>query len=388
MPDIAQRARPAWMTPADCSIADFEALIQRDLPEGSVPGAVEVVQGIPLYDGREIAARAAAGADLRSYLAEWNWCFAEGPGIVAVRGAYRDLGLIDAVTEVFNRIIAEEEATVEERGDHFAPSGANSRIWNAHEKLCAAAPELFIRYNANPIVPLISRAWLGPHFQVTTQVNVVRPGGKAQTVHRDYHMGFLPNETLADFPPNAHQLSASLTLQGAVAHTAMPVASGPTKLLPYSQCYAPGYMAVHLPAFQACFEQNFVQLPLGKGDAFFFNPAVFHAAGDNVTSDLHRLANLMQIGSAFGRSIEIVNRARICRLIFEPLKRLHAEGALTARQIEDVIAASAEGYPFPTDLDKKSPTNSMIPQSQQEVMRQAIAEGWEEGALERALDRG
>ncbi len=385
MPDVPTRQRLAWMTPDDCSISDFKALIQSDLSAESVPLAAEIRRNIPIYDGPRIVALAASGADLRPYLAEWNWCFSDGPGIVAFRQAYDDPDLIDAVTEVFNRIIAAEEATSEERGDHFAPSGANSRIWNAHEKLCAAAPELFIRYNANPIVPLVSRAWLGPHFQLTTQVNVVRPGGKAQTCHRDYHMGFLPNETLADFPPNAHHLSASLTLQGGVAHTPMPVESGPTKLLPYSQSYAPGYMSVHLAAFQDCFEENFVQLPWEKGDAFFFNPAVYHAAGDNLTQDLHRLANLMQIGSAFGRSIEIVNRARICRLIFEPLKRLHAEAGLTAREIEDVIAASAEGYPFPTDLDKKSPTNSMIPQSQQEVMRQAIAEGWEMSAVERAL---
>lgn len=385
MPDVPSPKSLSWMTPDDCSISDFRSLTQRGLSADSVPRAAEILRNVPVYDGPEITQLADAGADLRPYLAEWNWCFSEGPGIVAFRGAYGDTDLIDAVTDVFNQIIEQEEATAEERGDHFALSGANSRIWNAHEKLCAAAPELFIRYNANPIVPLISRAWLGPHFQVTTQVNVVRPGGKAQTCHRDYHMGFLPNQTLADFPPNAHHLSASLTLQGAVAHTPMPLESGPTKLLPYSQIYAPGYMAVHLPAFQDCFEENFVQLPLEKGDAFFFNPAVFHAAGDNVTQDLHRLANLMQIGSAFGRSIEIVNRTRICRLIFAPLKHLHAQGELSAREIEDVIAASAEGYPFPTDLDQKSPTNSMIPQSQQELLRQAIAEGWEERALERAL---
>ena len=38
---------------------------------------------------------------------------------------------------------------------------------------------------------LVSRAWLGPGYQVTSQVNVVRPGGQAQDPHRDYHLGFL-----------------------------------------------------------------------------------------------------------------------------------------------------------------------------------------------------
>ena len=35
-----------------------------------------------------------------------------------------------------------------------------------------------------------SAAWLGPGYQVTSQINVVNPGGTAQTAHRDYHLGF------------------------------------------------------------------------------------------------------------------------------------------------------------------------------------------------------
>jgi len=32
---------------------------------------------------------------------------------------------------------------------------------------------------------------------------------------------------------------------------------------------------------------------------------VFHAAGENRTADVHRFANLMQIGSIYGRSTVI-----------------------------------------------------------------------------------
>ena len=38
-----------------------------------------------------------------------------------------------------------------------------------------------------------------------------------------------------------------------------------------------------------------VQLALGIGDAVFFNPALFHAAGTNRTTDVDRMANLLQV---------------------------------------------------------------------------------------------
>ena len=73
-------------------------------------------------------------------------------------------------------------------------------------------PEAFALYNANPIIPMVSRSWLGPHFQITTQVNVAHPGGKAQTCHRDYHMGFQTMAELERYPSHLHGLSAALTL--------------------------------------------------------------------------------------------------------------------------------------------------------------------------------
>ena len=214
---------------------------------------------------------------------------------------------------------------------------------------------------------------------------MVRPGGKAQTAHRDYHMGFQDFETLKGYPASQHALSAALTLQGAVAHSDMSVETGPTKLLPYSQSYLPGYLAVLQDGFRDLFEEKFVQLPLEKGDAAFFNPATFHAAGENMTTDAHRFANLMQIGSAYGRSIEIVDRSRITRSVYPHLKRLLAEGALTAREADNVVAATAEGYPFPANLDIDSPLSGMAPPSQQDVMRQALAEDWTFDQLDAAI---
>jgi len=196
----------------------------------------------------------------RSVMAEWNRSFQSGPGIIAIRGGYDDLALLDAVSKELNAIIHDEEAAGTGKGDHFAAAGANSRIWNAHEKLCMRAPELYARYNANELTRRVSESWLGSGYQITFQVNVVRPGGKAQTAHRDYHMGFQDAATLRGFPASQHALSAALTLQGAVAHSDMSVESGPTKLLPYSQSYLPGYLAVLRPEFRETFEANCVQV--------------------------------------------------------------------------------------------------------------------------------
>lgn len=214
---------------------------------------------------------------------------------------------------------------------------------------------------------------------------MVRPGGRAQSAHRDYHMGFQSAETLKGYSAAQHALSACLTLQGAVAHSEMPIEAGLTKLLPYSQSYLPGYLAVLRPEFRRHFEESCVQLPLEKGDMLFFNPATFHAAGENRTADVQRFANLMQIGSAYGRSIEIVDRGRIARAVYADLRRFSESGALSTREVDNVVAATAEGYPFPANLDIDSPLSGMAPPSQQDVMRQAMAESWTAEAFSQAL---
>jgi ectoine hydroxylase-related dioxygenase (phytanoyl-CoA dioxygenase family) len=107
-------------------------------------------------------------------------------------------------------------------GDQIAAAGQNDRIWNALEKLALRAPEVFADYYANSLIAAVCRAWLGPGYQVTSQINVVNPGGAAQTAHQDYHLGFASAERAARFPAHVHQLSPVLTLQGAVVHLECP----------------------------------------------------------------------------------------------------------------------------------------------------------------------
>ena len=139
------------------------------------------------------------------------------------------------------------------------------------------------------------KAWLGPNYQMTAQINLVRPTGAAQSPHRDYHLGFQTRELAESYPAHVHDLSPVLTLQGAIAHIDMPIESGPTKLLPFSQIYRHGYLAYSQPEFREYFENNYVQIPLNKGDVLFFNPALYHAGGANISKDIHRMANLLQV---------------------------------------------------------------------------------------------
>ncbi|RZB14282.1 phytanoyl-CoA dioxygenase [Streptomyces sp. F001] len=362
----------SWLSERDCDLDAFRALVERKTDVADYPCAASVERNVLVYESDRLP------GSRRDLQAELVRALAEGPGIVVFRGAFPDPAIVDGITDVFDALIAEQHASGATAGDHFARPGANDRVWNALEKAALFDPETFADYYANDVLALVSAAWLGPGYQITSQVNVVNPGGAAQTAHRDYHLGFLSDETAAAYPAHVHRLSPALTLQGAVAHCDMPVETGPTMYLPYSQTYAPGYLAWRLPEFQAYFEDRHVQLPLAKGDAVFFNPALFHAAGTNRSADVRRMANLLQVSSAFGRAMETVDRAAIVNAVFPVLLKRRAEGE---RWLENVIAASAEGYPFPTNLDSDPPVDGLAPPSQADVVRRALREAWTPEAL-------
>ncbi len=368
-----------WLTDDDCHLADFEKLVDETTVLADYPYADSVEQNVLVYDCDHL--RAHLDKDERQIQAELVRALLDGPGLVVFKRAYPDLGIVDRATDVFHAMIAEQRASGAAAGDHFAKPGANDRVWNALEKLAVRAPEVFVEYYANEIIALVSTAWLGPNYQVTSQINVVNPGGAAQEAHRDYHLGFQTNDLAARYPAQVHRLSPVLTMQGAVAHTDMPVETGPTMYLPHSQKYEPGYLAWRRPEFRDYFDAHHVQLPLPKGDAAFFNPALFHAAGHNRSSDVRRMANLLQVSSAFGRAMESVDRARMSMAIFPALK---ASGAPDTA-VRNAIAACAEGYSFPTNLDRDQPIDGLAPETQAELLWRAAREGWEPGALEREL---
>jgi len=378
------RLAPGHLTDDDCRLADFIDVVGEKTDLADYPHADAVERGVLVYDSAGLRKQITGPEGRRDAEAELARALHDGPGIVVFTGAFDDLGVVDRATEQFEAIIAGQRAAGGAAGDHFAQSGQNDRIWNALEKLALRAPDVFGTYYANDIVAAVCHAWLGPGYQVTSQVNVVNPGGAAQTAHRDYHLGFQSGSQAARFPAHVHRLSPVLTLQGAVAHTDMPAETGPTMYLPHSQKYLPGYLAFHRPEFREYFEANYVQLPLTKGDAAFFNPALFHAAGANRTTGVHRMDNLLQVSSAFGRAMEAVDRASMSVALFPALLAMRDAGAAPA-MIANAIAACAEGYAFPTNLDLDQPIDGLAPMTQADILGQAVADSWSQQRLEAEL---
>lgn len=356
---------------AELDLREFREQVEVKTTRDHCPTAIAVEKGIPIYDGAEVT---------ESVAPEWARVIGRGPGVFVVKRAFRDLEAIDAASEAFRAIIAHERAAGIASSDHFAKAGANDRVWNSLQKLCLHDPAVYVRYMANPLIDLACRAWLGPGYQLATQVNQVRPGGKAQAPHRDYHLGFMTPELMTEYPEHIHAMGPTLILQGGVAHCDMSVESGTTKLLPHSQNYLPGYIAASRPEFREYFEEHCVQLPLEKGDAIFFSPALFHAAGENRTTDVVRTVNLIQTASAFARHMESIDRTAMSRAVYPYL------AVLSANERRAVIAATADGYPFPTNLDTDPPVGGLAPGSQQNLLAQAVTEGWDQARLDAALD--
>jgi ectoine hydroxylase-related dioxygenase (phytanoyl-CoA dioxygenase family) len=366
---------PVWLSEHGDRLDEFQSVMMSETDPRDYPRAVGIDHGVPVYPGDRLEAALGDPDEYRSLQAELVRALLDGPGIVIVTGAFADIDAVDRASDVFREMIADQRASGSVVGDHYAVPGANDRVWNALEKLAVRDPEAFAAYYANDVIAIVASAWLGPGYQITSQVNVVNPGGAAQVAHTDYHLGFLTAAQAERYPAHVHRLSPALTLQGAVAHVDMPVESGPTMYLPHSHKYESSYLAWWRPEYREYFDEHFVQLALAKGDAVFFNPALFHAAGHNRSTDCRRMANLLQISSPFGRAMEYVDRTRMCVALYPTLTALHSAGA-PERALRNVIAACAEAYAFPTKLDLDPPVDGLAPPSQADVLATAVREGW------------
>jgi ectoine hydroxylase-related dioxygenase (phytanoyl-CoA dioxygenase family) len=365
-----------WIDESDCNLDQFTAEVARDTDLADYPHAVDVRDNVLVYSS-------AVPTDRRALQAELIRALTDGPGVVVFEDAF-SAGVIDRASDAFFAIIEAQRAAGSAAGDHFGKPGANDRIWNAAQKLALHSPDVFADYYANDTLAVISQAWLGPRYQVTSQVNVVNPGGMQQVPHRDYHLGFVAPDELAAYPAHLHRTSPVLTLQGAVAHCDMPIESGPTMLLPYSQQFVGGYIAFNRPEFVEFFAEHHVQVPLRTGDAVFFNPALYHGAGSNVSTDIRRMANLLQVSSPFGRAMEALDRTAMVRAIYPSLLAMKDAGR-SQDELTNAVVATAEGYAFPTNLDLDQPIGSLAPPSQVDTVLAALAEDANPQQLDVAL---
>lgn len=352
-------------------VSNLAAVCNRTVSVKDYPLATDVQKNIPIYDLTKHSSDKTSANALQD---EWYEILINGPGVFVVQNMYTNHDILDATNIAFRNIIEREKSHA--KGDHFAAGGKNERIWNSFSKHGLEDPSSFVHYYSNPWLARVCEAWLGQQYRVTAQTNIVKPGGAAQVSHRDYHLGFQTAEGCSRFPKGIQYASQFLTLQGAVAQSDMPLESGPTRFLPFSQKLSAGYMAYRLPEFDQYFLDNWVSLPLRKGDGVFFNPALHHAAGNN-TSGVDRSANLLQISSAFGKPMEQIDAIPILDKCWPEIKKLYEHNGLSDR-VNSLIAAIGEGYPFPTNLDNRPPApNGMAPANEQDVLREAIQFGWD-----------
>jgi len=368
----------------DCDINDFRAVVEVETDAGAYPSASKISNGVPVFEAVRLRGACADESGHVSVLMELDHALSQGPGIFMIAGAF-DMACIDQGTETFEEMIRQQNAADGAKGDHFGVPGANDRVWNAFEKLAYENPEVFVNYYNNDMIALGALAWLGPGYQISSQLNVVNPGGQAQVPHRDYHLGFMTNAEAEAYPLGAHLLSPRLTLQGAVAHVDMPIESGPTMYLPHSHKYELGYLAWRNEEFAQYFEHHHHQVPLSKGDVVFFNPALFHGAGANQTTSTRRMANLLQISSSMVKAMETIDREQIINSIYPALCAAEPDPEKAVGALDAVITAAADGYAFPTNLDRDQPIDGLSPPSQADLVRDALANQWDPSQLADAL---
>ena len=146
----------------DISLDEFCCDTQTVTERRDCPSAIAIEKNIPIYDGAKVTSAISA---------EWARVIGRGAGVFVVKNAFADKGAIDAASDAFRAIIAQEREAGIAAGDHFAKAGANDRIWNSLQKLCLHDPAVYARYMANPVIDIACRAWLGPGYQIATQVN-------------------------------------------------------------------------------------------------------------------------------------------------------------------------------------------------------------------------
>jgi hypothetical protein len=74
----------------------------------------------------------------------------------------------------------------------------------------------------------------------------------------------------------------------------------------------------------------------------------------------------------------------MCRALHPVLLAQKAAGA-DERTLRNVVAASAEGYAFPTNLDRDQPLGGLAPETQAELVWRALQEDWSPEALDAEL---
>ena len=366
-----------WYAPADCSLDALKANINAArVRQTKPPSATDLAEGIPVYNCATLMERIADDPFRAGLMQEWSVSLSSGAGAIILQDCVDEL-VVDSATYAFEKLMEEERVRA------FGRSGRG--LQNALQKLCLEDADAFIDYYANVMIALVSEAWLGPNYQLSSRVQRSEPGSDETPCRRAYHLGLQPAEEAAFYPAALHRTAQFLTLEGVIAHEKSKT-GGELRILPYSQTYDQGYLAVGEPEFRTYFSDHAVEISCEPGDAVFFNPAVFHGFAGNDTLDKYPLSNRLQISAAFSRPLETIDRTLICQQIYPLLLNRWQRRAISEQELVSVVSACAEGYPFPTNLDLDKCEPGLPPRSQADVMLEALERGLKQDALVKELD--
>ena len=83
--------------------------------------------------------------------------------------------------------------------------------------------------------------------------------------------------------------------------------------------------------------------------------------------------------------METINRAKMCVLTYPTAIKHFSEQTLSISEIKAAIAATAEGYSFPTNLDNDPPKGGLAPETQQALFVRALESGMDKIEFEKQL---
>src|SRR3954452_10452512 len=104
---VVPRAR---LTPADVRLEEFAAVVEQTTELAAYPHADRVEQNVLVYDSGRLRAATATDAGRDDVCAELVRALTDGPGVLVFEGAFPEHMVVDRVTQVFDEIIAAEEA--------------------------------------------------------------------------------------------------------------------------------------------------------------------------------------------------------------------------------------------------------------------------------------
>ena len=83
--------------------------------------------------------------------------------------------------------------------------------------------------------------------------------------------------------------------------------------------------------------------------------------------------------------METIDRAKMCALTYPTAIKHFNDQTLSISEIKAAVAATAEGYSFPTNLDNDPPKGGLAPETQQALFLRALESGMDKIEFEKQL---